>query len=117
MSGFTGAGYPKAVPVALAVVLSLINLHDRKLDPRAADGPEVSCWWSEEVYRIFGLDPAGPSPSYEDMLRLNRWSFYPMHLRYPKNPVEAAARLVRVYERAERLDDLRVLGLKLLLDA
>lgn len=30
-------GYTLAVPVALAVVLSLINLHDRKLDPRAAD--------------------------------------------------------------------------------
>ena len=30
-------GYTLAVPVALAVVLSLINLHDQKLDPRAAD--------------------------------------------------------------------------------
>lgn len=24
--------------------------------------------WSEEEYRIYGLDPAGPSPSYQDML-------------------------------------------------
>jgi PAS domain S-box-containing protein len=24
--------------------------------------------WSEEEYRIYGLDPAGPSPGYEDML-------------------------------------------------
>lgn len=31
------AGYALAVPVALAVVLGLINLNDRKLDPRAAD--------------------------------------------------------------------------------
>lgn len=25
--------------------------------------------WSEEEYRIYGLDPAGPSPTYEEMLR------------------------------------------------
>ena len=30
-------GYTLAVPVALDVVLGLINLNDRKLDPRAAD--------------------------------------------------------------------------------
>ena len=59
------------------------------------------------------LQSPAAATCYEDMLRLNRWSFYPMHLRYPKNPVEAAARLVRVYERAERFDDLRALGLKL----
>jgi PAS domain S-box-containing protein len=25
--------------------------------------------WSEEEYRIYGLDPAGPSPTYDEMLR------------------------------------------------
>lgn len=30
-----------------------------------ADGTTV---WSDEEFRIYGLDPAGPSPSYEDML-------------------------------------------------
>ncbi|MFO1423348.1 MAG: PAS domain S-box protein [Candidatus Competibacteraceae bacterium] len=31
----------------------------------AATGTTV---WSEEEYRIYGLDPAGPSPTYDDML-------------------------------------------------
>jgi PAS domain S-box-containing protein len=26
-------------------------------------------FWSDEEYRIYGLDPAGPSPSYDDMLK------------------------------------------------
>ena len=63
------------------------------------------------------LQSPSAAASYEQLLQhTNRYSwpsFYPSRLRYPKNPVETAARLVRVYERAGRFDDLRALGLKL----
>jgi hypothetical protein len=58
--------YTLAVPVALAVVLSLINLHDRKLDPRAADAMlQAPTTVADEANALFAMYGAG-IPDGED---------------------------------------------------
>lgn len=61
------AGYTLAVLVALAVVLSLINLHDRKLDPRATDAmlqaPTMVADKANALFAMYGPGiPDGEDP-------------------------------------------------------
>lgn len=54
------AAYILAVPVALAVLLSLINLHDQKLDPRAADAMrQVPTTVADEANAMFAMYAPG----------------------------------------------------------
>lgn len=58
--------YILAVPVALAVALGLINLHDRKLDPRAAEAMrQAPTKGADEANAMFAM--VGPGiPDEED---------------------------------------------------
>jgi PAS domain S-box-containing protein len=56
--------------------------------------------WSEEEYRIYGLDPAGPSPAYEVMLAQN---VHPDDAALLHNTFTAAMECGSVYELEHRV--------------
>lgn len=56
--------------------------------------------WSEGEYRIYGLDPAGPSPAYEDMLER---CIHPDDAARLHEAFSAALRTATVYELTHRI--------------
>lgn len=56
--------------------------------------------WSEEEYRIYGIDPSGPSPSYNDLLVKN---FHPEDSRLIDNTLVDAVNKQSVYDLEHRI--------------
>ncbi len=48
--------------LARSEVIANLGTWEIELDPGTPGGSEVSCWWSDEVYRILGLEPGQLAP-------------------------------------------------------
>ncbi len=56
--------------------------------------------WSDEIHRIYGLDPTGPTPSFEEMLAR---CIHPEDAALVEQGYTAAVRQCRVYELEHRI--------------
>lgn len=88
---------PPALPNAgrlLAEIEQAANVGIWEWDPR-----EPHAWWSPQLYRIYGLDPAKHTPSYEDYLT----RVHPDDRERVKRATEGVFRDFRSYSHDERV--------------